>query len=247
MLVLEELSLYPAMPPRGSIPHSHGPDLTEIEEAKVRERIKHRALNSFDKPRQIRQEIVAPLPTHVAIELPTSTATSRMVNRVRNNDPNRPKEPNTRGEIVVEEIMEKTIRGEHFLLLDTGVDDPLRIIAWATADNLRESAVWLMGGTFKVRPKVFTQLYTIHGSIGNKTFPLVYALLPNKTSKTYERLFNGLQSVMQSRFSSFVGPRICIIDFEMAAKVAFEKVFPSTKMSGEFLLDFENHQMSNVI
>ena len=50
---------------------------------------------------------------------------------------------------------------------------------------LSESDHWYCDGTFDVSPTVFKQLYTIQIIKNGVLFPLVYALLPNKTQKTY--------------------------------------------------------------
>jgi len=49
-----------------------------------------------------------------------------------------------------------------------------------------------MDGTFEIVPSMYEQLYTIHGfdDATGWTLPAVYALLPNKTSKSYKKLLN---------------------------------------------------------
>jgi len=46
-----------------------------------------------------------------------------------------------------------------------------------------------MDGTFKSFPKLFYQLFIIHGAKDNNYFPLVFFLLPNKNSTTYIQAF----------------------------------------------------------
>ena len=48
-------------------------------------------------------------------------------------------------------------------------------------------------GTFDVSPLLFRQLFTIHAIISGRNIPLVYSLLPNKTTETYEKLYNMLK------------------------------------------------------
>lgn len=82
------------------------------------------------------------------------------------------------------------MRGEDFLLHDTGFGDSERILVFSTAENLRklgESELWFADGTFKVSPSLFYQVYTIHGSLHGTVVPLVFALLSNKTQSTYAR------------------------------------------------------------
>lgn len=57
--------------------------------------------------------------------------------------------------------------------------------------------------------------------------PLVYALLPNKTQETYERLFEALKQ-LEPRLQ----PTTVMIDFEIAAKQAIASVFPQASIVG---------------
>ncbi len=47
--------------------------------------------------------------------------------------------------------------------------------------QLEASNIWLADGIFKLTPKAFYQLYTIHIEISDIAPACVYALLPNKT------------------------------------------------------------------
>ena len=69
-------------------------------------------------------------------------------------------------------------------------------------------------------PDVFYQVYTIHGVIENAVIPLVYALLPNKTQDTYEKLFGCLEQF---------GKKV-VIDFEAAVRNAIKKMQPDTEI-----------------
>ena len=59
--------------------------------------------------------------------------------------------------------------------------------------------------------------------------PCVYALLPNKSTQTYRRLFQIVK-----RFRPNILPRTCIIDFEVAAKRAITEEFQGTSVQGCF-------------
>ena len=102
---------------------------------------------------------------------------------------------------------------------------------WSTPENLRVLAlcsVWLSDGTFKVTPPLFMQLYTIHGSYKERTFPLVYALLPTKTQEVYERVHPAVPSKIRESQPLFFGPTMFFIDFEQSAQNAIHKTFPRT-------------------
>ncbi|KAJ8320753.1 hypothetical protein KUTeg_002340 [Tegillarca granosa] len=72
-----------------------------------------------------------------------------------------------------------------------------RIMIFGTDDNLSKlcnlSTMFCDPGTFYSCPGLFSQLYTIHGSVDGTVFPLVFALLPNKTETTYQEERNVLK------------------------------------------------------
>lgn len=87
-------------------------------------------------------------------------------------------------------------------------------------------------GTFKICPKPFDQLYTIHGDIGstvNSTniVPLVYALMSDRQQSSYVALF----SLIKSQVPGW-NPTKYKTDYEKAAMSAIAKVFPSVIVSG---------------
>ena len=57
---------------------------------------------------------------------------------------------------------------------------------------LETSNFWLADGTFKVTPKRFYQLYSIHVSLSGIAPACIYAFLPNKSEKIYHRFLEAL-------------------------------------------------------
>ncbi len=110
-----------------------------------------------------------------------------------------------------------------------------RILIFSTQQNLHylaESTSTYSDGTFSAAPgRLFNQLYTIHACIFDAVIPLVYALLPDKTMATYNRLFGALKN-LQPQFT----PTMWMTDFELAAINAIRQNFPSAVMSGCFFL-----------
>ena len=58
---------------------------------------------------------------------------------------------------------------------------------------LETSNFWLADGTFKVTPKMFYQLYSIHVSLSGIAPACIYAFMPNKTEKIYHRFLEALK------------------------------------------------------
>jgi hypothetical protein len=85
-----------------------------------------------------------------------------------------------------------------------------------------------LDGTFDVVPTLYAQLWTIHGFTSDGwSFPLVYALLPNKSTSSYTYVLETLCS--QSR-GFILHPDMIIMDFEKAEMNAAEIVFPQAQL-----------------
>ena len=133
--------------------------------------------------------------------------------------------PTCATEIVIPEKYKTSLKGEPFLLYDSGFGDEQRIIIYGTLkflSLLRNSDSWFCDGTFSVVPDLFTQLYTIHAEKDGVIFPCIYALLPDKTEAIYDRLFKKLLEIEPS-----LNPFTIMIDFEKAAVNALEENFIS--------------------
>ena len=110
-------------------------------------------------------------------------------------------------------------------------------------DFLCQSLRWCGDGTFKAAPKLWTQLYTLHGQKNGYTVPCVYALLLNKRKETFIRLFRQVKSWVgvgnrQWIFETFLS------DYEQGAFKAMLEVFPDIGEEGCFFhlykrLDFQ--------
>ena len=81
-----------------------------------------------------------------------------------------------------------------------------------------------MDGTFKTAPKLFLQLYVLHGPIGECTIPLVYAFLETKDQETYNELFTVIQRESLRRNHLFMPP-VIHIDFELAVINAYRALY----------------------
>jgi hypothetical protein len=88
---------------------------------------------------------------------------------------------------------------------------------------------WYADGTFKSSPKLFCQLYTIHGVQYNNVIPTVFALVPNKSEAAYIRLLEALKSIKPN-----LRPDSIMVDFDRAAINAFLQQFPQSTVHGCF-------------
>lgn len=125
----------------------------------------------------------------------------------------------------------KTNKDESFILIN---DETKNIIIFSCAINLKFLIMCdtiYIDGTFKSCPIQFTQLFTIHGMKNNNYIPLVFCLLLDKASTTYEASFQLIISECQKLNLCF-DPKTVFADFEMAIHVAVNKVWPSTRLRG---------------
>ena len=65
-------------------------------------------------------------------------------------------------------------------------------------------------------PKIFQQSYSLHAVIDGKCIPLVFALLSDKTEKTYVFLLNLIKNAVCN-----ISDGIIMIDFEKAGDERF--------------------------
>ena len=96
-------------------------------------------------------------------------------------------------------------------------------------DILEKWDAWYVDGTFKTVPRLFLQLYTVHGLHQGTNIPLVYALLPSKTQLCYERFLSAL---LDSRPD--LNPSTVMLDLELGMINAIKSKFPDAECTGCF-------------
>ncbi|CAF1607524.1 unnamed protein product, partial [Adineta ricciae] len=205
------------------------PDPDEIEKALYNHEIRKKAAECHDTPRLIIHEARLKLSSDAAITSPQYNASQRVIQRIRRDD-NIPSEPKTFADIVIPLNFQNTVTNQKFLLYDNN-DVNRRLLIFASKeqlDFLNQCESWHCDGTFAVAPKMFEQMYSIHGSIRGKSLPLVYALLPNKDEKAYAELFKIVKQHVRRK------PKYLSIDFEKAAENSFGVIYPECEIFGCF-------------
>ena len=72
-------------------------------------------------------------------------------------------------------------------------------MAKSNLDVLATCDSWFIDGTFKTVPELFYQLMTIHGkTTTGYILPLVFIMLPSKTSAIYDKTFEALKLLQDS-------------------------------------------------
>lgn len=171
---------------------------------------------------------MAPLGSPISARLPHVVHLSRSIRRVREKSNALPPTPKKGVHFEIPDEFKVTLKNEPFLL-----DDYIgksRVFIFTTKGNLRklvESATWHSDDTFKIVPKQFKQLYTIHGEVNGKPVPLVYVLSSKRTKNTYVRVLRKL-----IEWEPELKPTRLMTDFEQAFMNAMNDVFPECDVVG---------------
>jgi hypothetical protein len=213
-----------------STSHLHIPDAAKVQAkgaiANMKEMAKHIELST----QAVVANISSGLPPASSAQLSSISALKRTIQRVRKVAENVPADPRNLREFNLPEEY-KNVDGELFLQFDSGPGND-RILLFSTQRNLDfmdRCNRWFADGTFKSSPKLFCQLYTIHGVQYTNVIPTVFALLPNKSEATYIRLLKALKSIKPN-----LRPDSIIVKFERAAINAFLQQFPQSTVQGCF-------------
>jgi len=219
----------------GTASHNHETDEVQCLQRHLNWKLRVAATASSDSPKKILSEQLKTVPAEYQGAL-TSVDNSRRYIQLQREGCGLPKfSATTRDQLPCLTGIFKTESGEDFLKYDSGPSSD-RIIIFSTTSNLtflQQSSMWFADGTFKTSPILFEQLYIICGLRINGTdvgcFPAVYCLTPNRTSETYRRIFKKLLEL-----NPHLAPACIMTDFERAAMVAYNDVFPNAERKGCF-------------
>ena len=212
--------------------HTHPPNQTNCEVAKVRAGIKRLATETVMTNQQILAEQLGEISEGAAINLPAVENLRCNICSVHE-ERNLPPLPINIAAIPALPIeFQTTTSGDWFFFFDSGAGAADRIIASASVQARQlfvQSENWYGDGTFKVCPEVFYQLYTFHAQRNSRIVTCIFALLPNKTEATYRRLMIAISNLTNGRF-----PTDILIDFERGAINAIQAVFANANVKACF-------------
>ena len=218
-------------------PHSHPPAPGRVAAYKVRNNVKTAASqHPTTKPHSIVATSLSNLPADVHLNLPERSSLKRTIQRQRKED-SLAANPDLAlacdRSLILLNIPQSLLQRWVYFDSGAGNDRILMLTTNANLDLLRQSGRWCGDGTFKAAPKLWTQLYTIHGQKNGFTVPCVFGLLPNKRKETYTRFFVQIKTWLdvpgqQWDFDSFLS------DYEQGAYFAMTDVFPGVGNDGCF-------------
>jgi hypothetical protein len=201
--------------------HSHPPDPAEVGKRKLHASLKEAATANADPPRAVVAESLADVDEEVAARVRSNTNLANVVRRKRRAVDAFPPAPHQRMGFNIPPNLRTN------LIVDTGREDPQRILIFGSLRPLVTNSSWFADGTFKISPEIFYQVYTIHAQIQSSIVPTIFALLPNKQERTYDRMWHELKELEPS-----LEPTVLMTDFEMAAINSAKTAFPDIQTKG---------------
>lgn len=212
--------------------HCHNEQHDMIDAIKVKNTIKNRALAGMSPTREIISEVLGNSTRSVIAHVGSYDELSQMINYQRRTS-------NNENGIAIEclgltEDLLKTHRGTNMYQYGPnnyrGLPEYEEIIILYSDNLINElysNYIWSIDGTFGVSPNGYTQIYTISILKGHHVIPLIFAVLKNKTGRTYKRLIKIINLLLPN-----LAPQYIICDFELAAINAFQEKYLNVTMQG---------------
>lgn len=222
--------------------HTHAPSQERIEMLRAYSKIKSTATQSEQSTRTILSTSLEVMHPSIVNAFPKLESVKRSIRVYKSAGVESCGHLESAAGIILPDKYKTTLKGEPFLLFDSGFGDERRMILYATPEFLSilsKSNNWFCDGTFKIVPELFFQLYSIHAEFEGLVIPCVYALLSNKEETTYDAVFRKLLE-----FEPALNPLSIMVDFEKAAINALENNFISV-ISGCFFSSLAKYLSTN--
>ncbi|CAF1510134.1 unnamed protein product [Adineta ricciae] len=217
--------------------HVHAPNLEENISLEFKSNITDRATASHDPPRRIIHQALLKINKTNGAAVPSYTSSQRTIERKQKRQDLPLPTPISFSDICIPDELRITNNGDRFLLYDNG-DANHRVIILSSdndLDCLSNSEHWHCDGTFKIRlmiiihieicPKIFNQLYTIHGCLLGRGLPLVYCSIYAQSEAVYGEIFEVILKHLSQR------PKSITIDFEKAVENVIKQQLPMTTVN----------------
>ena len=155
----------------------------------------------------------------------------KAIGRARKSHNGVPPVPKTWEEMTIPANLSSTVRGGPFLAVEETTISSEKIILFCSQDQkdvMKTAQYWVADGTFDVVSRtLFAQLFIITSmSQTGITVPTLFALLPNKETGSYQRVFQFLHD------EGITQPNSLKTDFEKAIIRGYLNVFPGADVSG---------------
>lgn len=218
---------------RSDLQHNHEADIRKLHSKIISNACKRKAEEDIsEKPSKVIRK-------HLSTNLPEALTFSD-VNNIRKNIYNCRRKilpsalPKNMEEVhrVVQAYSRATSKGESFLFINCPENNIIVFSCESNIKTLCKMSTLYMDGTFSHCTKHFFQLFTIHGLQNGYYMPLLYCLLPNKSTETYKNLFLLLKTNISDRYELYFEPCKIFVDFEIAIHKAIDSVWPNVNING---------------
>lgn len=204
----------------------HHPAPNDLPERMIRQFIKRKAVSSDEPSTAVVANALKNCPPSLHPTMPAHNKLVKLAQVERKRKGNKPSDPKNYKELLLDDKLKLTEKGEMFLLHDDGPEVDGRILCYATHSNLNQLVyckTWLADASFPSCPRIYTCLFVIFGVINQQLLPLCYFLLPNASPETYTRALQILKMAAPE-----AAPHVVIVDYDPAQKLAFQEVFAPT-------------------
>lgn len=209
--------------------HNHVQDAAKVEVRKTMDKVKTHGKSTQESTQQIIADALRNVGPSVSAQLPPIRCIKQTVRRARCQTGKTLASPLNLEVLEIPDNYRKTLRGEDFLMYDSGPGNK-RCIIFTTTRNLAlmsECPNWYADGTFKATPPLFNQIYTIHAVKYSNVIPTVFVLMTDRNTTSYVRILMEL-----NKLNPGLKPLTVMTDFEHAALLAFKTVYPDTAQRG---------------
>lgn len=128
--------------------------------------------------------------------------------------------------LVVNDMNIMTCKNEPFVVVNDSQTNIIIFSCRTNLDVLQTMDTIYVDGTFSYCPKLFKQLFTVHGIRNGHYVQLCYALLPDETTATYIAFVELLSNVCP------LAPTTSVVDFESAIHNALRSKWPNVTIVG---------------
>ncbi|CAF4161369.1 unnamed protein product [Rotaria magnacalcarata] len=214
--------------------HCHPSDARETQKRDILNKVKHRVLDQYISIKIIIEEEYrkANLSVEEKRMMPLPAQIESGLHKLRRKS--LPPIPQNQ-KFLLPPVYQETYSHQKFLIYDkrkTIYGGRLMIFASDEQLNvLYGSDVLFADGTFKVSPKLFEQLYVLHGMQNGEAIPVCFILTSNRKQETYEATFRCLKRIGGKKGID-LKPTTNVCDFERAFINAVQTELPDTSITG---------------
>jgi len=214
--------------------HIHGSDAGRVEVVKIKANTKRRTLDKVELPSQIRNQAVRFTSQSVQVQTPSISAIKKLSQRARAQNEAPLSTPTDLASLVVPDQYKfyhpSPDFDKLFLLEDSGQADPNRVTIFGRDYHrnwVQDMDRVFIDGTFTLAPPLFSQVFVILAKRAEYLFPVMYALLPNKSQETYDGLFGLIKTIWPLFNSTSIS-----LGFEMAVMNSVRQAFQRAEIHG---------------